>query len=110
MPSSLKAEDCKVEPTESEERGTELKTETKEEEDQPSTSATQPSPAPGQSKKKSKFLRPGFMEAEGKLKTSGRVRLGFLGLGIELSCDFIKPGALGLVFITTNVGEGVFFL
>ncbi|KAF4022996.1 hypothetical protein G4228_014633 [Cervus hanglu yarkandensis] len=47
-----KAEDCKVEPTETEERGTELKTETKEEEDQPSTSATQSSPAPGQSKKK----------------------------------------------------------
>uniref|UniRef100_A0A452V8S3 histone acetyltransferase n=1 Tax=Ursus maritimus TaxID=29073 RepID=A0A452V8S3_URSMA len=47
-----KAEDCKMEPTETEERGTELKTETKEEEDQPSTSATQSSPAPGQSKKK----------------------------------------------------------
>nr|XP_044635118.1 histone acetyltransferase p300 isoform X2 [Equus asinus] len=47
-----KAEDCKVEPTETEERGTELKTETKEEEAQPSTSATQSSPAPGQSKKK----------------------------------------------------------
>ncbi|XP_036108255.1 histone acetyltransferase p300 isoform X4 [Molossus molossus] len=47
-----KAEDCKVEPTETEERGTELKTETKEEEDQPSTSVTQSSPAPGQSKKK----------------------------------------------------------
>ncbi|TKC43712.1 hypothetical protein EI555_017738, partial [Monodon monoceros] len=47
-----KAEDCKVEPTETEERGAELKTETKEEEDQPSTSAAQSSPAPGQSKKK----------------------------------------------------------
>ncbi|XP_046501980.1 histone acetyltransferase p300 isoform X3 [Equus quagga] len=47
-----KAEVCKVEPTETEERGTELKTETKEEEAQPSTSATQSSPAPGQSKKK----------------------------------------------------------
>ncbi|KAG8524891.1 Histone acetyltransferase p300, partial [Galemys pyrenaicus] len=47
-----KAEDCKVEPTETEERGAELTTETKEEEDQPSTSATQSSPAPGQSKKK----------------------------------------------------------
>lgn len=52
-----KAEDCKMEPTETEERGTELKTETKEEEDQPSTSATQSSPAPGQSKKKSRSLR-----------------------------------------------------
>ncbi|ERE85369.1 histone acetyltransferase [Cricetulus griseus] len=47
-----KAEDVKVEPTETEDRGTELKPETKEEEDQPSTSATQSSPAPGQSKKK----------------------------------------------------------
>ncbi|XP_077025073.1 histone acetyltransferase p300 isoform X1 [Tamandua tetradactyla] len=47
-----KAEDCIVEPIETEERCTELKTETKEEEDQPSISATQSSPAPGQSKKK----------------------------------------------------------
>lgn len=47
-----KAEGCKVEPTETEERGPELKIEPKEEEDQPSTSATQSSPAPGQSKKK----------------------------------------------------------
>uniref|UniRef100_A0A452V905 histone acetyltransferase n=1 Tax=Ursus maritimus TaxID=29073 RepID=A0A452V905_URSMA len=52
LPPQTKAEDCKMEPTETEERGTELKTETKEEEDQPSTSATQSSPAPGQSKKK----------------------------------------------------------
>ena len=50
-----KTEDGKVEPTETEERGTELKTEIKEEEDQPGTSATQSSPAPGQSKKKSKL-------------------------------------------------------
>uniref|UniRef100_A0A8C0T765 histone acetyltransferase n=1 Tax=Canis lupus familiaris TaxID=9615 RepID=A0A8C0T765_CANLF len=50
--SQTKAEDCKMEPTETEERGTELKAETKEEEDQPSTSTTQSSPAPGQSKKK----------------------------------------------------------
>ncbi|XP_015991339.2 histone acetyltransferase p300-like [Rousettus aegyptiacus] len=48
----IKTEDCKVEPIETEERGTELKTEIKEEEDQPSTSVTQTSPAPGQSKKK----------------------------------------------------------
>ncbi|XP_012880234.1 PREDICTED: histone acetyltransferase p300 [Dipodomys ordii] len=47
-----KPEDCKVEPSEPEERGTELKSEIKEEEDQPNTSATQSSPAPGQSKKK----------------------------------------------------------
>lgn len=47
-----KAEDCKVEPPETEERGTELKTEIKEDDDQPSTSAPQSSPAPGQSKKK----------------------------------------------------------
>ncbi|XP_007974082.1 histone acetyltransferase p300 isoform X1 [Chlorocebus sabaeus] len=50
--SESKVEDCKMEPTETEERSTELKTEIKEEEDQPSTSATQSSPAPGQSKKK----------------------------------------------------------
>lgn len=46
-----------MEPTETEERGPELKIEPKEEEDQPSTSATQSSPAPGQSKKKSKSLK-----------------------------------------------------
>lgn len=46
-----------MEPAETEERGTELKTEAKEEEDQPSTSVTQSSPAPGQSKKKSKSLK-----------------------------------------------------
>ncbi|XP_028935153.1 histone acetyltransferase p300 isoform X2 [Ornithorhynchus anatinus] len=46
------AEDCKLEPMESEEKAAEGKTEIKEEEDQPSTPATQSSPAPGQSKKK----------------------------------------------------------
>lgn len=61
-----KAEDCKVEPTETEERGTELKTETKEEEAQPSTSATQSSPAPGQSKKKSKSFGSGLLEVGGE--------------------------------------------
>ncbi|XP_049627485.1 histone acetyltransferase p300 isoform X2 [Suncus etruscus] len=50
--SETKTEDCKMEPTETEVRSTELKPETKEEEDPPSTSATQSSPAPGQSKKK----------------------------------------------------------
>lgn len=81
----------------------------KEEEDQPSTSATQSSPAPGQSKKKSKFLRLWVRGGTGKTQDFSRVRLGFLGLGIELSCDFIKLGTLGLVFIITNVGEGIFF-
>lgn len=64
-----------MEPTETEERGTEIKTETKEEEDQPSTSVTQSSPAPGQSKKKSKF-RPCFPRREGQPEERGARLLG----------------------------------
>lgn len=57
-----------MEPTETEERGTDLKTEIKEEEDQPSTSATQSSPAPGQSKKKSKCFKLSVVTSSQKSK------------------------------------------
>lgn len=61
-----------MEPTETEERSTELKTEIKEEEDQPSTSATQSSPAPGQSKKKSESLKPFVLGVDEETKDPGQ--------------------------------------
>lgn len=88
-----------MEPIETEERGTELKTEIKEEEDQPSTSVTQSSPAPGQSKKKSKCLKlciPGHKETrrawEGWDQTSS------LGIDFNVTSLHLEPLAWSLYY------------